>query len=212
MFLKLNGEKTVIKFFRSKRLQIDQPIATFLDLIPTDPIKSLGVFINGKLKFDDFVASKVKICNLHLRNLYSIRPSLNQATRVLLVTNLILSKIDYCNIILLGSTDRTLYPLKIIINKSIRFILNLQFDEHITPYYKKLHFLPIKQRIKFKACLMAYKILHGKSPAYLREDFALHTQQSSMELRPGSGRDSLMFSLNPRDAQNARLTTRIQRE
>ena len=59
---------------------------------------------------------------------------------------------------------------------------------------------------------MAYKILHGKAPAYLREDFALHTQQSSMELRPGSGRDSLMFSLNPRDAQNARLTTRIQRE
>ena len=59
---------------------------------------------------------------------------------------------------------------------------------------------------------MAYKILHGNAPAYLQEDFNLHTQQSSMDLRPGSGRDGLMFALNPGDTQNARLSTRIQRE
>ena len=148
MFLKLNGEKTVIKFLRSKRQQINLPIATFLDIVPTDPIKSLGVFINGKLKFDDLVASKVKICNLHLRNLYSIRPSLNQATRVLLVTNLILSKIDYCNIILLGSTAKTLYPLKIIFNKASGVFTHFKsvesFKNAAPPLFPKMPPLLIK--------------------------------------------------------------------
>ena len=212
MFLKLNKEKTVIKFFRTRRSQPLDPDLKFLNLDPIDSIKSLGVYINGKTKFDDFICNKVKICNLHLRNLYNIRHCLDHSTRVILVTNLILSKIDYCNILLLGATDKSLNPLKLIINKAIRFIFNLKYNEHISEYYKKLHFLPIRQRIKFKACLTAFKIFHGISPGYLQEDFHQHSQQFPMQLRPGTGRDSLMFALNPDDKNNMRLTTKIQRE
>ena len=212
MFLKLNQEKTVIKFFRSKKSHLSDPGIKILNLDPKESIKSLGVYINGKIKFDDFVSNKVRVCNLHLRNLYSVRHCLDYSTKVILVTNLILSKIDYCNILLLGATKKTLNPLKLMINKAIRFIFNLKYKEHITPYYKKLHFLPIRQRIKFKACLTAFKIYHGIAPRYLQEEFNLHSQQFSMQLRPGTGRDSLMFALNPDDKNNARLTTKIQKE
>ena len=39
--------------------------------------------------------------------------------------------------------------------------------DHVTPLMKKLHWLPIKARIKFKMCLLAYKALHGQAPPYI---------------------------------------------
>jgi hypothetical protein len=214
MFLKLNADKTIVKVFRPKMSRVSQSMIPkqFLNFDLADSIKTLGVSINGMLKFDDFIAHKVKICNMHLRNLYNIRNCLDQPTRVLLTTNLILSTIDYCNVLLLGATDKSLKPLKLIINRSIRFIYNLRYDEHITPFYKKLHFLPIRQRIQFKACLTVFKVLHGKAPLYLRQHFTPYVQRSSMSLREGFGRDRLKFFLNTDDTKNQRLTTRIQQE
>ena len=37
------------------------------------------------------------------------------------------------------------------------------------PYLSEMHVLPIEQRVKFKVCLMAYKIVHGLAPVYLQE-------------------------------------------
>ena len=39
--------------------------------------------------------------------------------------------------------------------------------QHITPTLKKLHWLPIKQRIDYKLCLLAYKTLTNQQPTYL---------------------------------------------
>ena len=39
--------------------------------------------------------------------------------------------------------------------------------EHITPILKKLHWLPIKQRIDYKLCLLTYKTLQIQQPTYL---------------------------------------------
>ena len=119
-FLKLNAEKTLVKVFKPKT----SPLLDFkmLDTQSSDCIKVLGVFINGNLKFNKFISKKVQTCTLHLRNLYNIKHSLDRKTRTLLVTNLILSTVGYCNILLLNATDKDLKPLKIIINKSVRFI------------------------------------------------------------------------------------------
>ena len=213
VFLKLNAGKTIVKVFRPTVSRLSQSIPTqFLNFDLADSIKTLGVSINGKLKFDNFIANKVKICNMHLRNLYNIRHCLDHSTRVLLVTNQILSTIDYCNPLLLGATNKSLRPLELIINRSILFIYNLRYDEHITPFYKKLHFLPIRQMTQYKACLIAYKILHEKAPLYLRQHFTPYVQRSSMHLREGSGRDHLMFIRNSDDVKNQRLTTKIQNE
>ena len=39
--------------------------------------------------------------------------------------------------------------------------------QHITPILKKLHWLPIKQRIDYKLCLLTYKTLTNQQPTYL---------------------------------------------
>ena len=52
----------------------------------------------------------------------------------------------------------------------IRFIYGLHgHQEDYLPYMRETHILPVEQRVIFKACLMAYKIVHGSAPDYLIE-------------------------------------------
>ena len=43
-----------------------------------------------------------------------------------------------------------------------------KFD-HITPTMKKLHWLPVAQRIDFKINLLTYKALNDEAPVYVRD-------------------------------------------
>ena len=45
-----------------------------------------------------------------------------------------------------------------------RVVTNTSKFKHITPILKKLHWLPIKQRIDYKLCLLTYKTLHIQQP------------------------------------------------
>ena len=43
-----------------------------------------------------------------------------------------------------------------------------KFD-HITPVMKKLHWLPVNQRIVYRILLVTYKALNGLAPSYIRD-------------------------------------------
>jgi len=47
-----------------------------------------------------------------------------------------------------------------------------KFD-HITPVLHELHWLPVRQRIRFKLAMTVYKCLSGLAPAYLADDCVL---------------------------------------
>ena len=196
-YLMLNEDKTLVKVFWNKK-SISPKLDKFLEFDLNNVVKVLGVQLESGFNFNKFIAKKIKTCNMHLRNLINIRESLDVSTRILLVSNLILSTLDYCNVLLLSCNDKELRPLRLIINRSIRFIYNVRFRAHITPYYIKSHFLPIKQRIRFKACLMAYKIFYRMAPQYLEEKVVRFTPNiQNMQLREGTGgRDTHMFVVN----------------
>ena len=206
--LMLNKNKTVIKVFYANKTQprIDQILNT--DVV--DSVKVLGSIINENLKFKDFISKKVQICNMHLHNLYNIRNILDIKTKTLLITNLVFSTIDYCNILLIGCNQSELNPLKLIMNKCVRFILNLRYRTHVTPFYKKLHFLPINKRIKYKACLLAHKIYFRTAPDYLSNDFDHYEPMQRMVLREGAGRDTYMFTRDNNDVKNQLLYSKIR--
>jgi hypothetical protein len=208
--LMLNSNKTVVKAFWANKThpQIDR----ILNMENMESVKVLGVTINDNAKLKNFISKKVQLCNMHLHNLYNIRDSLDVKTRTLLVTNLIFSQIDYCNILLIGCNKGELNPLKLIINKCVRFILNLPYRTHISPFYKMLHFLPIKKRIQYKACLLAHKIFFRVAPEYLNDDFQRYTPTQQMVLREGSGRDSYMFVRDNTDIKITLLYSKIRQE
>ena len=78
----------------------------------------------------------------------------------------------------------------------MKIIFYIDKRSHITPFLKKLHILPIEYRIKYKSCLIAYKIFHKLAPPYLIEQFPTFEPSTSISLRIGPGRDTSMFQLD----------------
>ena len=193
-FLKLNTDKTKLKMFnpRSESVQICINFNNSL-IVPSETVDILGVKLSQNINYSSFISKKVQAIYFHLRNLNHIRDSLPHSARVLLVTNLVLSKLDYCNSLLICATGKDLRPLRIMLNRAVRFIFDIRRREHITPYLKKLHILPILFRIKFKVCLLAFKILNDKAPVYLKEKFVTFYPTTTIDLRDGCGRDNFMF-------------------
>ena len=148
-------------------------------------------------------------CNYILRNISHLSDSLPFKSKLTLVTNLILSSLDFCNSILACATDNAIRPLALILNRAVRFIFKLKRREHITEYLFKLHFLPIRYRIKFKLSLMAFKINNGVSPLYLSEEFRLFEATTTVNLRVGVGRDNFMFELTTSQCRQNTIKTKL---
>ena len=103
---------------------------------------------------------------------------------MLLANALVSSRLDYCNSLLLGSSKSNLAKLQRVQNSLARVVSKTPRREHITPVRKSLHWLPIKERIDFKICLLVYKTLHYKEPTYLLSK--LHVQANKYSTRSSS--------------------------
>ena len=129
-----------------------------------------------------------------------------------MVKTFILSNLDYCNAILICQPNYQIQIMQKLLNKAVRFILDVKFDDHITPYLCKLHILPVKFRVRFKICLIAFKIVRGKAPEYLTENFEMFVPLREINLRPGTGRDDQMMAINLEQQKKKTLYTKIKLE
>ena len=59
-------------------------------------------------------------------------------------------------------------------NSCVRFVYCLKRREHITPYLKKAHVLPVAFRVKFKLCLLVHKCIFASAPEYLQSLVSQH--------------------------------------
>ena len=81
----------------------------------------------------------------------------------------IISRIDYCNSLLYGISEESLDKLQRVQNAAARLIFGLRKYDNISKYLIKLHWLPVRWRIKYKIALITYKTLNGDGPEYLGE-------------------------------------------
>ena len=84
-----------------------------------------------------------------LKTIASIRPLLDKETTRILVQTLVLSKMDYCNSLLLGTADYKISKLQKLQNMGCRIILGLHKYDHLSDYMKDLHWLKIRQHIQY---------------------------------------------------------------
>ena len=173
-FLKLNvsktevlliGSKTNTKVHRSIKIKYD---GHTLQSPPEAYVKTLGVRVDSNLSMAEQVNSISKACYFHLRNIGRIKRCLDTELRILLVKSFILSKLDYCNIILANISEGLIRQLQRVQNAAVRFIYDVKKITHITKFIKMAHFLPVRFRIQYKLCLMVYKIINGLCPEYLK--------------------------------------------
>lgn len=110
-------------------------------------------------------------CYYLLRRISRIRFNLGRDTVKIVVQALVISRLDYCNSLLLGTAKTELAKMQRILNMAGRVINRVQKFDSITHHLKDLHWLKITERIEFKVIVIIFKCRHNLAPNYLCEMF-----------------------------------------
>ena len=218
-FMKLNESKTELlvmgKPLVLKKFNLDIKIQFgCTEITPTvydgGNWKSLGVILDEALKMERQVNNVKQKCSWTMTNLRTISHYLDEEVKLMLVKQLIISKVDYCNALYMNLPMVRLKKLKSVLNAGVRFIYNIHdINEDLLPYYKKAHILPIEQRVLFKVCLLSYKVAYGYAPDYLQELVQLEEPPSVARTRSTYVNDKLRFKvpkMSKLKASNRRFT------
>jgi len=108
-----------------------------------------------------------------LRQLRPVVRSLSAVGAKAVVHAFISSRLDYCNSLLTGVTDCLLRRLQSLQNAAARLVTGAPRREHITPILRQLHWLPVRQRVRYKLANLAFRSLSGQAPACLTDDCQL---------------------------------------
>ena len=193
--LLLNPSKTEFLLIGTKqqRLKFSDLINLSLsnDIIPvSSSARNLGFIFDSDMSFSDQIKSVSKSCHFHVRDIRRIRHLLPLSAATALANSLVSSKLDYCNSLYSGISQVNLNKLQRIQNSLARVITNTSKYQHITPILKKLHWLPIKQKIDYKLCLLTYKTLTNQQPTYLYNSLSFPSHSVSTR-----SSDSLVLSI-----------------
>jgi len=173
--LQLNTKKTEVMWFGSainlKKLSpSDKLIQVGPDTIsPSTLVRDLGVHFDSELTMKSHISRVARAYFYHLRRLRAVRRQLGQAVTARLVSAFILSRLDYCNALLAELPASTLAPLQRVLHATASLVFDLKPRDHVTPALKTLHWLPIKQRIQFKLCLLVHLAINRRAPPYLQD-------------------------------------------
>ena len=113
------------------------------------------------------IDNTTRSCYASLREIRSISSHLSIDARRILITALVLPKIDYGNSTLAGLPSCHLDRLQTLNNTAAKIIYNARKYDHVTPLLKDLNWLRIRQRIEYKISTIVHKSLHGHAPPYL---------------------------------------------
>ena len=171
--LKLNNNKTEFfiagnKYWLSKLPQVTLKVGEAV-IKPTPSVKNLGVVFDDNMSMTGQVSSIIKSTSFQLKNIHRIRRYLDRDMLHQVVRALVLSRIDYCNLLLNACSEKDLDRLQRLQNRAARLICSTSIREHITPVLRDLHWLKIRQRIKFKTALYVYKCINNHGPQYISE-------------------------------------------
>ena len=175
-YLKMNDTKTEIMEIHGYRplapLQSLFLLDTDCDIEPSTSAKNLGFYFDPKLNLDSQINKVTQKCYTNLRNIGRLGSKLTMDLKIQLVHSTVLSILDNGNATYGGLTATQLNSLQKVQNAAVRFIYGLYGKErrqHISPYLKELHFLPVCYRIYYKIALLTFKSLNNLAPNYISD-------------------------------------------
>ena len=114
-------------------------------------------------------ASIRKALSPKIRHISSIRHLLTTQAAQTLVCFLVLSRLDYCNSLLLGCPQYLLDKLQKVQNAAARLVCRAKKSDHIHPILETLHWLPVTHRIQYKISTICFNSISGTAPQYLSD-------------------------------------------
>ena len=120
-------------------------------------IKFLGVTLDGNLNLNDQVKN---VCRASFFTFvrYVIFFSLTEEVANVVAFALVQSRVDYANSLYIGMSSVNFNKLQLVQNTLARIVTLTKKRDHIQPSLKRLHWLPIRQRVDFKVALLTYSI------------------------------------------------------
>jgi hypothetical protein len=104
-----------------------------------------------------------------------MRPFLSEKQLQIITQALVMSSLDYCNTLDIGANQPIIKQLQNLQNRAARVIKGLKRKDDVTPYLEELHWLKVKERIKFKILLLVFKCIYGLAPKYLSDLIIFNT-------------------------------------
>ena len=132
-------------------------------------VRNLGFTLDCHLTMNAHVTNIAWTCYFELSRLASIRRFLTSAATATFVSAFVLSKIDYCDSLLFGSTHDATSHLQRIQSHAAGIILCLPKSSSITTHLKSLHWLPVKVRSTYKIACLCYHCHSSTAPSYLAD-------------------------------------------
>ena len=179
--LKLKDDKTEALLFpfspslKPSTISIPDSITLGSHIPFSDSARNTGVIFDSKLSLKKHI---IKICQttyFKLKCISSICRFLTEDTAKTLFISYILSRLDYCNCLLMGTPNSVIKPLQQVKNFAAGLILLAPHHHHSTPLLKKLHWLPISGLIKYEVVCMCFSAINGSGPAYPSELLHVYT-------------------------------------
>ena len=205
--LKLNADKTQFIWLGSRqqllKVEIDSIQLGSGSVSLKSSVNNLGVIFDSQLSMRDHVRHVCRSCFYQLRQLRVVRRSLTFEASAQLVHAFINSRLDYCNSLLAGVGDQLIGRLQSVLRAAARLVLQKKkYDRISDDIRNKLHWLPIRQRISFKLCLLVFRCLRGEAPPYLSEMLSLVSDSSALRSHRSAARGDLIIppvASEPRD-------------
>ena len=168
--LKINPKKSNAIVFSPRNIPFEVLPSILIDnvVVPyCNKVKNLGVILDSSLNWSNHVSFVCQKVYFALHRLYKFRANTPIATRIRLVSSLILPIFDYGAISYCNLDSYSIDRLQVAQNNCIRYIFNLKRRDRVSSYYTKLGWLKIRERHELQALIYCHKILHGCAPPYL---------------------------------------------
>ena len=134
---------------------------------PVESARDLGFIIDSQLSLSAHVAALCRSCYYQLRQLRPEIRSLTSDAAKTLLQAFITCRLDYCNSLLFGVSNYLIRKVQSVQNAAARLITGTRRCEHIIPVLHKLHWLPDRQRVKFKLAYLVHQSLAEQTPPTL---------------------------------------------
>ena len=172
--LKLNDDKTEVVLFGTRQQMEKLKESDIFEIKignekikPSPSARNLGFYMESQLKSQTHIAKVCGTAYYTLKNVARIHNLLTPEAAKIIVQGLVISKLDYCNGLLLGISNHQLNKLQIVQNMGCRVIKTLRKFDHITEAMKDLHWLKIPEHIQFKVLVTIYQCVNGLAPSFL---------------------------------------------
>lgn len=179
--LKLNASKSQVLLIGTVSMKKKFESMNFAfkinnEMIPVvNESKNLGVTLDSLLNFETHVKNKIKLSYFRLKKLYHLKHNIPQKCKQIFCNSLILSLLDYGDVVY-GNTLSFLmkHAIQKVQNSCMRYIYNIPFRNHISPYLNEHKILNMENRRLYHMYCLIWKIVKTNEPNYLRSKLTTH--------------------------------------